>query len=140
MPRYLTGPLLAALAALGACATDSMRSKQTLLEETLRAYAATIRWGEIAQAQAFLDPMELPAHPPPALAHERFRQVKVSGYDEQPAVPTGENEVRQVVQIDLVNVNTQAARSIVDRQVWRYDEEARRWWLVSGLPDISRRD
>lgn len=123
---------------LGACATEKMRSKETVLDETLRTYAATIRWGDIEQAQAFVDPDVLRAHPPSALDLARYRQVKVSSYDEQPATPVGENEVRQVVQIGLVNVNTQSARSVVDRQVWRYDAKLKRWWLVSGLPDISR--
>lgn len=123
---------------LGACATEKMRSKQTVLDETLRAYAATIRWGDIEQAQAFVDPAVLREHPPSALDLARYRQVKVSAYDEQPATPVSEDEVRQVVEIGLVNVNTQRARNVIDRQVWRYDDKGKRWWLVSGLPDISR--
>jgi hypothetical protein len=69
---------------------------------------------------------------------DRLHQVRVSSYNEQPAVPVGEDEVRQTVQIELVNVNTQTVRSIVDRQVWKYDEAGKHWWLTSGLPDISR--
>lgn len=139
MHRYLI-PLLLAAVVLAGCATERIRSKQTILEETLRAYAATIRWGDIEQAQAFLEPKLREAHPPSALELARYRQVRVSAYDEQPAIATDENEVRQVVEIGLVNVNTQSARSIVDRQVWRYDDKDKRWWLVSGLPDISRRE
>ena len=26
---------------------------------------------------------------------------------------------------------------ILDRQHWRYDAETKRWWLVSGLPDLT---
>ena len=55
-------------------------------------------------------------------------------------MPVGEDEVRQVVQIELANVNTQSVRSIVDRQVWKYDEAGKRWWLTSGLPDIARHE
>lgn len=139
MHRYLTALLLAA-ALLGGCATERMRSKQTILEETLRAYAATIRWGDIGQAQAFLEPKWRQEHPPSALELARYRQVQVTAYNEQPAIAVDEGEVRQVVEIGLVNVNTQSARSIVDRQVWRYDDKDKRWWLVSGLPDISRRE
>lgn len=139
MHRYLIAGVIALVgASLGACATDQMRSKQKVLDDTLRSYAATIRWGDIAQAQAFVDPKVLQAHPPTSLELARYKQVQVSGYDEQPAVPVGDTEVRQNVRIDLVNVNTQHARSIVDHQVWRYDAEAKRWWLSSGLPDISR--
>ncbi len=139
MPRLPI--ILAALLALGACAnTQKMRSKAVVLDETLHTYAATIRWGDVAQAQAFIEPKLLAEHPPSTLELERFKQVRVAGYNEQPPVPVGDNEVRQVVQIDLINVNTQVSRSIVDRQVWKYDEAAKRWWLTSGLPDISRHE
>ncbi|MEO5624045.1 MAG: hypothetical protein ABIO74_02840 [Dokdonella sp.] len=139
MRRYLIACALATLAtSLGACATDKMRSKQKVLDDTLRSYAATIRWGDMAQAQAFIDPKLLKEHPPTALELARYKQVQVSGYDEQPAVPVGDTEVRQTVKIDLVNINTQHARSVIDHQVWRYDDVAKHWWLTSGLPDISR--
>ena len=127
-----------ALLVLGACATDRMRSKQTVLDDTLRSYGATIRWGDMEQAQAFIDPELLRQRPVSAFDMERYRQVKISSYDAQAAIPVSETEVRQAVEIGLVNVNTQRARSIIDRQVWRYDEKMKRWWLVSGLPDISR--
>jgi hypothetical protein len=52
-------------------------------------------------------------------------------------VHINDNEVSQIVEIGLVNINTQAARSIIDKQLWRYDAKANRWWLVSGLPDIT---
>jgi hypothetical protein len=125
---------------LGACATDKMRSKTTILDETLRSYAATIRWGDFAQAMNFIDPKLLAEHPPSALELERLRQVHVSSYNEQPVVPVSESEMRQTVQIELVNVNTQNVRSIIDRQVWKYDDAAKHWWLTSGLPDISRHE
>lgn len=140
MPRLSTILIAVATLVLAACATEKMRSKSTVLDETLHAYAATIRWGDIAQAQSFIEPKVLAEHPPTPLELERFRQVRVAGYDEQAPVPVGENEVRQTVQIELINVNTQSTRSVVDRQVWKYDEAAKRWWLTSGLPDISRHE
>jgi len=140
MHRPFPAVLLAATALLGACATQTMRSKATILDETLRTYAATIRWGDFNQAASFIEPKLLAEHPPSQLDMERLHQVRVSGYDEQPAIPAGEDEVRQTVRIELVNVNTQSVRSIVDRQVWKYDEAAKRWWLISGLPDVSRHE
>lgn len=127
-----------ASALLASCATEKMRSKETVLSETLKSYAATIRWGDVARAQAFIDPKVLAERPPTSLELARFKQVQITGYNEQPALPVGDDEVRQVVEIGLVNVNTQTARSVVDRQTWRYDEAAKRWWLMSGLPDITQ--
>ena len=137
-------PLIAAVSSallLAACATnpiDRMKSKETVLEDTLKAYAATIRWGDMLQAQAFVDPAYRQAHPLSDLDMQRYRQVQVTAYNDQPAAPLNENEVAQTVEIGLVNVNTQGARSIVDHQVWKYDEKQKHWWLMTGLPDITR--
>jgi hypothetical protein len=124
-----------------ACANLSMQhmqSKETILEDTLKNYAATIRWGDMLQAQAFVDPAYRQAHPLSDLDMQRYRQVQVTAYNDQPAAPLNDNEIAQTVEIGLVNVNTQTARSIIDHQVWRYDEKQKRWWLMTGLPDITR--
>jgi len=141
MRRLLPLALLAASCVLlSACATEKMRSRETILTDTLLSYAASIRWGEFDQAVGFIDPKILAEHPPTSLEISRLKQVRVSSYDEMPVVPVSDDEVQQTVKIDLLNVNTQVARSIVDHQTWKYDATAKRWWLVSGLPDISRRD
>jgi len=36
-----------------------------------------------------------------------------------------------------VNRNTQVEKVITDIQLWRWDDEAGRWWLASGLPDLD---
>ena len=139
MRRYLIGGLLGlSVVLLGACASKEIRSKQTILDETLRSYAATIRWGDVAQAQSFLEPEYRKAHPHTSLELARYKQVQIAGYEEQPATPVNENEVTQTVNISLINVHSQRERGVVDHQVWKYDEKAKRWWLTTGLPDISR--
>ncbi len=138
MRRYLIGGLLAlATALLGACANDQIRSKQTVLDETLQSYAATIRWGDIAQAVVFLEPKYREAHPQTALELGRYKQIRISGYEEQPATPVSADEVTQTVQISLINIHTQHERGLIDHQVWKYDAKTKRWWLTTGLPDIS---
>ncbi len=125
-------------AALLVVACASTKSKETLLTETLRLYHATIRWQSIEQAESFIDPAYREAHPLTALELERYRQVRFTGYSEGGTVPVSDTEVRQGVEITLVNVNTQASRTIVDRQIWKYDTAGKRWMLASGLPDITQ--
>src|SRR5690606_25345304 len=95
--------LATTLLVLGACAKTEIRSRETLLTETLRSYAATVRWGDMQQAQAFIEPTQLAKNPPSAIELARFRQVQVSGYEAQTPIPVSEVEVRQSVQIELVN-------------------------------------
>jgi len=125
-----------AFAALAGCAAVS-KGEERLLDETLETYASVIRWGNFEEAASFVDPETLKAHPISPVALERYHQVQVTAYNEQPIRHVGEHEVQQLVEIGLVNVNTQSARSFVDKQVWHFDEKERRWWLVSGLPDIT---
>lgn len=129
--------LLAFVLALAGCGS-SQKADVKILEQTLRDYASAVRWGDDpALALAFVDPEVLREKPVDKLELDRLRQVQVAGYRERPYAFTGELRVRQVVQIELVNRHTQQARSIVDVQDWRYDPEARRWWLVSGLPRMD---
>ena len=123
-------------AALAACSEPG--TKGDLLENTLETYAATIRWGNFEDALAFVDPETLKAHPMTKLDLDRYLQVRVAGYAEQPVRHSGKNEALQTVEITLSNNNTLTVRSFLDRQVWRYDEKAKRWWLVTGLPDITQ--
>ncbi|HET9034197.1 MAG TPA: hypothetical protein VFN25_14990 [Dokdonella sp.] len=116
------------------------KSREKALTETLRTYAATIRWGSIEQAEAFVDPEYRLAHPLTQLELDRFKQVRITNYNDTAPVPVNDNEVRQTVEIGIVNVHTQEARSIIDRQVWKYDRKAKVWLLSSGLPDITHKD
>ena len=135
MPGRL--PLLVlAIAALAGCAAVS-KSEERLLEETLESYSAVIRWGNFEEAMSFVDPEVLKTHPVSTLDLERYHQVQVTAYNEQPLRHVGEHEVQQAVEIGLVNVNTQSARSVIDRPRWHFDTTGKRWWMVSGLPDIT---
>jgi len=130
-------PLFALLLTLLAGCAAVSKNEQNLLEDTLDTYSSVIRWSNFEEAVTFVDPATLKAHPVSKLDLERLNQVRVTSYNAQPARNTGEHEVRQVVEIGLVNVNTQSARSVIDRQTWRFDDKEKRWWLVSGLPDIT---
>jgi len=130
--RSLCALGLAALVA--ACANAPSRSK---LDETLYAYAGAIRWGDLGSVEVFLDPERRAELAPKPIERERMAQLQVTGYHVQSKEQSSETELRQVVQITLVNRHTLVERSVIDRQVWRWDEEAKAWWLTSGLPDFA---
>lgn len=135
MRRLLIPLVTVPILALGGCATNQRKDDLTT---TLNAYASTVRWGDFNSALNFVDPKVREEHPVPPLEMSRYQQYKVSGYDEgNGPTPNGEFEVKQVVKINLVNVNTQAERTVTDHQTWRYDAESKHWYLETGLPDIS---
>ncbi|MFA7319875.1 MAG: hypothetical protein WC000_00265 [Dokdonella sp.] len=131
---------LSTLALLLAAMPVLAKSREKILTETLRTYAATIRWGTIEQAESFVDPAYRAAHPLTQLDLDRYKQVRFTNYNDSAPVPVNDDEVNQTVEIGVVNVHTQEARSFIDRQVWKYDRKAKLWLLSSGLPDITRKD
>lgn len=136
MRRILGMLVILAVLGLAACATQTRSDSLTI---TLKAYASTLRWGDFASAMQFVDPAARTAHPVSALDMARYKQVRVTEYnDDIGPVPVSDLEVRQTVRISLVNVNTQAERTVTDQQTWRYDAATKHWWLTSGLPDITR--
>lgn len=128
LPRFV-----AILCLMFVAACSATREQDKLLDATLDNYAAAMRWGSVDDAIAFLAP---DAPRPSAFDIERLKQLQIAGYREQPPVQLSPTEVEQVAQIDFVNRHTQEGRATVERMRWRYDETAKRWWLVSGIPKL----
>ncbi len=128
--------ILLCLLLLAGCA-DKKRSDD--LTTTLSAYGSTLRWGDFRSATQFIDPKIRETHPLSDLDMARYKQVRVTEYDDGAGpVPVGEFEVQQTARISVVNIHTQSERSLVDHQTWHYDEKNKHWWLTSGLPDITQ--
>ena len=135
MPRTLTtGLALAAmLLLLSGCETLAQREKSKVLTNTLKSYETTVRWSYLRRAYGFLKPEELrKAKLPPGLEN-----IKVTSYEVmEQAAPIGENTATQVVRIDYVEQDRQQQKSLVDRQLWEFDEAANHWYLISGVPEF----
>jgi hypothetical protein len=130
-------PMLVACALLLAGCANQTRSDT--LTTTLSAYAGTVRWNGLQGAIGFVDPEVLKKNPPTDLDLARYQQVRVTDYDDgNGPVPVSATEVQQTVRISFVNLHTQVERSVIEQQLWRYDEKAHRWWLESGLPNIQQ--
>ena len=120
------------------CGQVATHNKNEALTDTLTAYANALRWGDFEQALTFIDADTLKQHPVSSLDKERYKQVHVTSYNERPTTPAGGGDVQQVVEISVINVNTQTERTLIDRQLWRYEEKTKHWHNVSGLPDITQ--
>ncbi len=132
--------LLIAMLAMLLAAPVMAKSREKILTETLRTYAATIRWGSIEQAESFIDPEYRAAHPLTQLELDRYKQVRFTNYNDSAPTPVNDDEVNQTVEIGVVNVHTQEARTFIDRQVWKFNRKSKVWLLTTGLPDITRKD
>lgn len=129
--------LLSFLLVLLLAACGSVGGKRTPLDQTLYDYVSAIRWSEFELAEKFVDPEHQQKVGFSDLDRERYKQFQVAGYEVKSGHETGDGLYEQVVEIRFVNRNTQVEKLVTDRQRWRWDPEAGRWWLASGLPDLG---
>ena len=123
---------------LAACAAIAQPNKLNARDQALTEYAAAIRWSEFDQALEFIDPPLRGQQTLTDLERERFKQLQVTGYDVKSKAVGADLNIEQVVEIRLINKNTQRERSLIDHQSWRWDAASKRYWLSSGLPDFSK--
>ena len=114
---------------LSACATTSARMDS--LDRTLKDYDRAIRWGQFDAVYAFRK-WEDDQRPvaPKSLQNLRVTQYKVLSSD----LSIDKLSYTQVVKIHYYLLDSPRERQVTDRQKWKYDEEQKRWWLISEIP------
>lgn len=107
--------------------------------EAFRQYEIIVRWSQWDAAADFISPEYLEENPISRLELDRLRLFKVSQYTIRSVNVIEEGmAATQVVEIRLFNTNQGVERSIIDEQLWRFDESSQRWRLHSPLPDPTQ--
>ncbi len=121
--------LLVLTIGFGACSTDK---KKMDMDNTLRLYEKSIRWGAYGDAQTvqkdlsnFVDP-------------EKFSEIKVISYDVIRQEIHGDfDRVDQTVEIRFYHEQQGTVKKLVDQQTWLYDEDRGIWQLEGPLPNFN---
>ena len=127
--------LLACALLLPGCASTG---KGEALQRAQYAWSAAIRWGDFEGAWNLVDPEYREQHPLSEVEFERYNQVQVSHYREQGTQQAVDDTVLREIDIGVINRHTMAERGLRYREAWRWDEQARTWWITGGLPDFWR--
>ena len=135
--RLLLIVLFTALLGLAGCASMGKQTQGNELDKAQYDWAGAIRWGDFEGAMNLIDPTLRDEHPPTSVELERYKQVQISAYRDIGASADikGDTAVRDI-EIGVINRHTQAERSVRYRERWRWDPEAKTWWLTTGLPDL----
>ncbi|RLJ22550.1 asparagine synthetase [bacterium endosymbiont of Escarpia laminata] len=121
---------LVLLLVLSGCQTMDERKQSSALEDTLRRYEGTIRWGNVDNAQGFRAPDA--GGDPPARARADLR---VTSYEVvQGPTMLDETTAVQIADIQYTFDESPVLRSLVDQQVWKYDETKKHWQLQTPVP------
>ncbi|MHB8912756.1 MAG: hypothetical protein ACYC42_08930 [Lysobacter sp.] len=133
--RLLKIFLFATLLGLAGCA--SMGNEGNELDKAQYAWSGAIRWGDFEGAMNLIDPKLRDEHPPTSVELERYKQVQISAYrDIGASADLKGGTATRDIEIGVINRHTQAERSVRYRERWRWDPEAKTWWLTTGLPDL----
>lgn len=109
------------------------REKMNLYDKTSKAYDLAVRWGEWEDALSFLKRSDQDD----ALSDlEDYRQVRVTAVKVKNTIIDKQSLsiAQRVVDIQYYRMSNVTVKNLQDRQVWEYNEEEDRWYLISGLP------
>lgn len=109
--------------------------KRATLERAQYDYSAAIRWGDFEGAWSMVDPEVRDKDPMTDVDFSRYEQIQVTSYRDMASQPRDDNTMMREIQIEVVNRHTLAVRKVRYTEIWRYDEEAKVWW-IAGLPDF----
>ncbi len=128
--RYL--PLLFAAMLLAGCQTIESKTRQVSLAKVLHAYETAIRWSYIHQAYSLMRPERVKEIEIP----QGLENIKVTHYEVlEPAVSNPKSDTAtQVAFISYVEKDRQQEKRLTDYQLWEYDKNAKRWYLISDIP------
>lgn len=137
MKLFLRTILILGLASVLTACPQTKEDKN--LSETLQQYDTVIRWAQWDAAVDFVAPEYQEKHPITRLDLDRLRLFRVTQYTIRSATPIeGGSGLVQTVEIKMFNKNQARERTVIDEQIWKYDEEFERWLLHSGLPDPTK--
>jgi hypothetical protein len=114
---------------LGGCQSMQLKDQQAQLEETLRTYSGTGRWGELADAYKFLEPELAMQHTPPA----GLENLRVTRYEEVDGPVVSGDTAKVTARIRYIQQDRQVVHTMVDKQEWRFSKE-RGWRRSNPIP------
>lgn len=123
------------LSTIGGCASIADMNRMEDFDETIRSYEKMIFWSEFNAALAYKEPDNNGAKPPDMAS---LKKVRVTSYKVRRfRVSEDKSQVQQLVEIDYYRMDNVTVKTIIDQQLWVYDNDAKRWYIRSELPDFK---
>ena len=119
---------------LAGCATTEEDKRMETLSKTTYKYRNAIRWGlyetadNLREASGNKDRSDV----------ERLKKIKVTAYKSvYRDVSEDGNEAKQVIEITYYHTDYMVERTIIDKQLWKYNSDMKNWYLQGGLPEFK---
>lgn len=120
---------------LVACASLSTKKRMERLDETMKMFEhALLRSDFMAATQYLKDPDAVPAD-----GQDLNKNVKIVNFKPvRMAVSDDDHQVDRVVEVQFFYTDRNILKTTIYRQQWRYQDEDKRWLLMSGLPEFPQ--
>ena len=120
------------LFALAGCASLSDMNRMDAFDETVKTYEKMVFWSEFDAALAFREPGTDSDDQPDMIA---LKKVRVTSYKvKRLKAAADKSQVQQIVEIGYYRMDDVTVKTILDQQLWVYNNDAQRWFIRSDLP------
>ena len=117
---------------LSACATISSKKKSSTFEMAMYNYSKAIRWSEFALADSM---RRLPEGRYATQSVEQLEHIRVTSYETlNTSGLEDETGVRVTARIVYYHDDGMKLNSLLDNQLWKYDEDNHSWYITTPLP------
>jgi len=121
---------------LAGCGTVQNKNRAMAMDDSLKTYEKLIRWGEFRAAANYIVFREKEPKP---FDFEFLEHVRVTAYQvTDRIISPDELEITIRASLEYYHDESNRVFSLRDVQIWWYDEELKRWFLDSELPDFRR--
>jgi hypothetical protein len=122
--------LIIAVALIG-CAAIAEQSRMTRFEKMSQRYKELVLLSEFEAAYKFVDTENTIED----INLDALKNIKVTDYAlKSHHISDDKLGINQSVEIEYHWLNIYKVRTILDKQIWKYDEERDTWVLQTGLP------
>ncbi|MGH8602439.1 MAG: hypothetical protein ACREXR_06580 [Gammaproteobacteria bacterium] len=110
--------------------------RQENLDTSVNTYLKLIRWGHFDAAAQYIRHREKEGQVP--RARDNLEGVRVTFYEVlSQGLSDDQKEAAVAVNLGFYDVDSGIVHRFYDRQMWWFDEAAKRWFLDGDLPDFG---
>ena len=134
-PSIIKYILLFSALILAGCSTMDDNHRFSSLSNTTLHYRNAIRWGlyDVADSLRGVETSDKTSE-----NIKRLKKIKVTGYKSvHKKMSEDGKEAEEMVEIKYYHTDQMVEKTIIDKQVWKYNSEMKAWHLQSGLPKFK---
>jgi len=125
--------LVCGIVVLGGCAGVEKASKRQKQRQQFLSYDHVIRWGDLEEMYAYGRPGSEPVTIQGGLDKIRVTNLEEVG----PVLDAGDGRVSRKIRVEYVLKDRQVVRTLIDEQIWEYDEQSEQWFRVNRPPTFE---